>query len=41
MALDVHASCEVDGILYVIGGHKYPGCSRPTRLESQGNESDE
>ncbi len=25
MALDTHASCEVDGILYVIGGHKDPG----------------
>jgi N-acetylneuraminic acid mutarotase len=24
MALDAHASCEVDGILYVIGGHKDP-----------------
>ena len=23
-ALDAHASCEVDGILYVIGGHKDP-----------------
>ena len=25
MALDAHASCEVDGILYVIGGHKDVG----------------
>ncbi|MEK7675976.1 MAG: kelch repeat-containing protein [Verrucomicrobiota bacterium] len=25
MALDAHASCAVDGILYVIGGHKDPG----------------
>ena len=25
MALDTHASCEVDGILYVIGGHKDVG----------------
>jgi hypothetical protein len=25
MAFDGHASCEVDGILYVMGGHKDPG----------------